>query len=261
MKVCAKLIDSFLSHLKEGFSCSEEGPYIVICTPFQYSDGDYIYLYVEKNDKELIVSDLGETYRKLATYNFNWRTIKARSIYADILNKTGVSSYQGKLFTRIINLSNSGESILDLLQAVQNTNDMLYVSSNYRGQDFRDKVEREFLKNGLKPELNYQIIGYSGNLWRIPFYFNHSANLLSKAISFVSKGGVRNLIGTTYTAYDDIKKAHTNIKRTIIIDDTEDSEIEQESINLLKQVSDMEIGYWSRKERYIELISEIVERK
>ena len=43
------------------FTCSEQGEYLRVWTPYRYPDGDYIDLFCKVERGELTVSDLAET--------------------------------------------------------------------------------------------------------------------------------------------------------------------------------------------------------
>lgn len=251
MLTCNELVQNYLKFLADGFSCGTDGPFIVLTTPFMYADGDNIDLYIEQYGDFVIVSDMGETARRLALLNFNWKTKLARSLFAHILGSTGVSSIEGKIYTKLLHLEDVGDKVNDLIHAIQQTDNLAFTVHDYSPQDFRDDVEIFLRKSGFEPELNYQIDGVSGNVWRVHFYFNHNSNVLAKALSSNSKGGAKNLIQATYTAYDDIKKLHPEVVRSIILDDSIDI-WEPEIINLANQVIDTGVGLWSRKEEFAE---------
>src|SRR3990172_8174023 len=187
MLTCNELVQKYIKFLANEFSCETDGPFIVLTTPFMYSDGDNIDLYVEQNDDYVIVSDMGETARRLAQLKFNWKSKIARSLFAHILSSTGTSSVEGKIYTKLMNLDEVGDKVNDMVHAIQQTDNLSFTVKDYSLQDFRDDVEMYLRKSGFEPELNYQIDGASGNLWRVHFYFNHNSNVLTKALSSNSR--------------------------------------------------------------------------
>lgn len=256
MITCNELVQNYLHFLTNEFICETDGPYTVLTSPFMYHDGDNIVLYIEQYNDLVIVSDMGETARRLAHINFNWRLKSSRSLFATILNSTGTSSIKGKIFIKLSDLDDVGDKLNDLLHAIQQTDNLVFTVKEHSPQEFRDDVEIYLRKSGFEPVLNYQIDGDSGNLWRVHFYFNHNHNVLTKALSSNSKGGAKYAIQTTYPAYRDIKIRHPEMVRTIILDDSKDI-WEPETINLTRQVVDTELGYWSKKEDFSNLLREL----
>lgn len=236
--------------MTEGFSCHSDGPYIVITTPHSYSDGDFVELFLEQLGDQFRISDLGETARKLELYKFNWKTKQARSLFSHIINSTGVSSSRGALYVTLATNENIGEKVIDLVQAIQQTDNLIFTVQKYATQVFRDDVEGFLRKEGFEPELNYQIEGESGMPWRVHFYLNHNNNILLKALSASSKGGAKYQISTTYTAYDDIKKRHPQLVRSIILDDETPEIWDLELTHLAEAVIDVDIGYWSKRDDF-----------
>jgi hypothetical protein len=256
MVTCNDLAQNYLNFLADGFSCEADGPFTVLTTPYMYADGDNIDLYIEQYGDYIVVSDMGETARRLALLQYNWKSKIARSLFAHILSSTGTSSVEGKIYTKLMQIEDVGDKVNDLIHAIQQTDNLAFTIQDYSPRDFRDDVEIFLRKSGFEPELNYQIDGISGNLWRIHFYFNHNSNILTKALSSNSRGGAKNLIQATYTAYDDIKKLHPNVVRTVILDDTKEI-WEPEFINLANQVIDKEVGFWSKRNEFSDMLHSV----
>jgi len=126
MLTCEELVHNYLQYLTVEFRCRTDGPYIVISTPYLYSDGDTIELFTEQIGDQIRLSDLGETARRLALVDFNWNTRQARSLFSHIIGSTGVSSSRGALYINLSSDENDvGGRILDLIQAIQQTDNLL----------------------------------------------------------------------------------------------------------------------------------------
>jgi hypothetical protein len=245
---CPEIVQNYIQYLEEGFNWYSDGPYFVISTPHLYSDGDTIELYVEQVDDQIRISDMGETARRLALVKFNWNTIRSRSLFSHIINSTGVSSSRGALYVNLSTSEKIGDKISDLIQAIQQTENLIFTIQKYATQAFREDVESFLRKEGFEPDLNYQIEGKSGMPWRVHFYMNHNSNIVLKALSASSKGGAKYQMMTTYTAYDDIKKRHQQMVRSVILDDEIPDIWEVELIHLASEVVDTNVGYWSKRE-------------
>lgn len=254
---CERLSKVVIEHLIKGFSCYVEEPYVVLATPFFYSDGDTIELFLEQTGNSIRISDMGETSRRLSTFGFNWNTNVARSLFSQILETTNTSSNRGMIYILVIDGEDLGAKVMDLIHAIQQIDNLVFTMKKYVPKTFRDEVENYLRKEGFEPELNYPIAGKSGTVWRVHFYINHGSNILAKALSTPSKGGEKYQVSTTFTAYEDIKKLHPSIKRSVIIDDSM-FPWDAENVQLIQQVVDCEIGYWSQKEVFSSNIHQLV---
>lgn len=251
MLTCKDIVRNYIEYVTDGLECRTEGRFTVISTPYLYSDGDLIELFVEQYGDKVRISDLGETARKLAVVNFNWNTSRARALFSHIINSTGVGSSKGILYVILGKNDNIGGRIADLIQAVQQTDNLLFTVQGYAARGFRDDVEEYLRKEGFEPELNYEIEGESGITWRVHFHLNHGSNVLLKALSATSKGGAKHHATTTYTTFSDIKRKYSKVIRSIILDDG--SPIwEADVISLIQAQLDIELGYWSKREDFTE---------
>lgn len=255
MMNCKEVIDQYLQFLTEGFSCRTEGPYFVIETPYLYSDGDAIDLYLESAADLAKISDLGETTRHLEHHNFNWKTKRAHSLFSHIVASTNVSSSQGVLYIKIFQGDAIGERISDLLQAIQQTDNLLFTIQTHFQHDFSDDVESYLREQHFEPELNYMIQGMSGYHWSIPFFINHNSNICIKPLSAVSMGSARNQTNAIYAEYDDIHRRYPQYVRTVILENNEPTVWTQDHLVLLRQVVDTDIGLWSSRDNFFEKIN------
>lgn len=260
MKTCDRLSQAIINHLIDGFSCKVEEPYVVLSTPFLYSDGDEIEIFIEEVGNSIRLSDMGETASRLSALGFNWNTNHARSLFSQILETTNTGSNRGMIYLRVTDIDSFGSRVMDLIHAIQQTDNLLFTMRKFAPKTFRDDVEGYLRKEGFEPELNYEIEGRSGNVWRVHFYINHGSNILAKALSAPSKGGEKYQVLSTYAAFDDIYKLHPEMIRSIIIDDTLFM-WDQENIQLASQVVDCELGFWTRREEYSKELRHLVESR
>lgn len=251
---CEDVLSSYYQYLSDNFTCYPEGNFIVIETPFLYSDGDVIYLYLEQRGEETRLTDLGETVRRLAIYNINWNSSRIQSLFSKILSRTGISSSRGVLTTKVLPGDNLADLISDLVQAIQQIDDLVFTLKDYSPKSFRDEVETFLRKEGLIPELNFKIEGHSGTQWRVHFFLNHRKNVLLKAISASTRGGARYHAVVTYAMYDDIKKKYPHFRRAAILDDSNRGIWDLETLNLINTVLDLRLVYWEERQLLTEQI-------
>ncbi len=249
MRTCESIVKKYIDSLSSGFSCEDSESFLILTTPYQYSDGDYINIFVEEIEGVLKFSDFGETIRKLTNVNFNYKTRQFRSLFSTILATNNISSDNGDLFFQSDLDEDFGDRFGHLLQAIQQTENILFTQKEKGDIDFRSEVEKFLISENFSPILNMQIKGDSGTIWQINFFINHKSNIMIKALSSPVKSREKDMISKVHTAYQDIHIIHPGFLRSIILDDKAGA-WEEENVNLAKQVLDLPVGYWSIKERF-----------
>ena len=125
MKLCT-LIQEQMGEL---FRCAEVGSYTRIRTPFMYPDGDYIDIFLERDndEKTIALSDLGETVRwlKMQTISLR-RSPKQNQMIQDICLTHGVEFYRGMLQTRFRPGDNLAMAVTRLSQAALRSADIWF---------------------------------------------------------------------------------------------------------------------------------------
>ena len=93
--------EALKSDLGELFTCTEQGAYQRIRTPYLYPDGDNIDLFCKAQNDVVSVTDLGETTRWLRMQTVSpKRSPKQRQLIEDICLSHGVEFYKGMLQAR-----------------------------------------------------------------------------------------------------------------------------------------------------------------
>jgi hypothetical protein len=249
MKNCNLLIDELFHFFSEEFECTSEDNYLILNTPFVYSDGDHIQLFIQKYENLFVISDLGETARKMDSYNFNWNTAQIKNLYSHLLKTYDVESENHILQIKINSFEGMGYKIFNLLQAIQKKENYLILRKTFKQRNFQEMVQEYLLNEGFQPEAEYKIAGASGIEYTIDFFINHNSNILLKTLSTQSDSGDNDQISRIYSSYSDIHINHPYLRRTIFLDDLE-TKWNQYQINLITQVSDTEIGKWSQRELF-----------
>lgn len=256
MDPCKILISELLSYLSSEFECFIDDQLIGINTPFLYSDGDQIQLFIQQYEKMMVISDLGETARKMDAYSFNWNSPQAKNQYTQILKTNNIESQNHILRFTTDSLENMGYKIFDLIHAIQQKENLLVLRKPFKQKNFKDDVEIYLLEKGFVPESDIKIDGESGNEYQIDFYLNHNSNILLKALSSASDTGDKDQISRTYTSYSDIKLKHKEYRRAVILDD-KDIKWDQNQKNLLSQIIDIPLAFWSTIEEFTDKLQHI----
>jgi len=249
MKNCNLVIDELLHFFSEEFECTSEDNYIIVNTPFMYSDGDHIQLFIQQYENLYVISDLGETARKMASFNFNWNTAQIKNLYSHLLKTYDVEGDNHILQIKISTFEGMGYKIFNLLEAIQKKEQLLILRKTIKQRNFQEMVQEYLIGEGFQPEEEHKVTGASGIEYTIDLFINHKSNILLKTLSTQSDTGDNDQISRIYSTYSDIHFNHPYFQRTIILDDIE-TNWTQNQINLIKQVSDAEIGKWSQRSQF-----------
>ena len=84
------------------FSCTEMNGFTRLRTPFLYTDGDVIDLFVKAEGDTYTISDLGESMRWLRLQSLSAkRSPKQERLLEDVCLTHGLESYKGMLSARV----------------------------------------------------------------------------------------------------------------------------------------------------------------
>lgn len=90
-----RLVDDYLTWLKEGLHLESTDSYTLISTPFLDPHNDEIQIFVEKHDEQLRLSDDGYTLADLGDMEMEINTGKREAHVRQILNGFGVRLEEG----------------------------------------------------------------------------------------------------------------------------------------------------------------------
>lgn len=152
-----------LRRMVEGFSLvkscdSVENGMLRVATPFQYSDGSQVDLFIENEllpEKDVILSDMGQTVAYLLDLHVRPWTSKRRELaVVDICQSLGVHKEGGQILTRVPSLESTAvtDAIVRLSQACIRVADLALTQRWRMVSAFRDEVE-EFIDS---VDVNYE---------------------------------------------------------------------------------------------------------
>jgi len=246
MTECEKIVQAYLDYLGQGFKCYTEDEYVVLETPYLYPDGDTIQLFIELlSENRVRMSDLGETLRSLAMLNYKLSSRARKSQFNHILTSTGVRSNKGALCV-VTTKEEAGVKMSDLLNGIRQVSSLVYTLRGYAAPTFREEVEGFIRAEGYDPQVDYEIYGDSGRLYRVHLYLDDRRRQAFRTLSAHTRAWAENQLNATYVMWDDIKLKHEDIQRITVIDDI-DSVWTSEWLTLLRRVSEF-VALWSKRE-------------
>jgi hypothetical protein len=135
-----RLIDDYLTWLKEGFHLESAANYTLISTPFLDPHNDEIQIFVEKHDEQLRLSDDGYTLADLGDMGLEINTDKREAHVRQILNGFGVRLEEGGRLAVTATLRDFPQKKHNLIQAILSVHDLAVMGQAHVLQFFEEDV-------------------------------------------------------------------------------------------------------------------------
>lgn len=140
---CQKLIDAYVTWLRQGLSVEEVGQACELTTPFLDRHNDHLQVYAARRNGTIVLSDDGYILSDLRTSGLEIDTPKRKMVLDSILNGLGVRAENNHLMVEA-SAANLGQRLHSLVQAMLAVNDM-FVMAQPRVAGFSFEDVRNFL--------------------------------------------------------------------------------------------------------------------
>ncbi|MBA2590996.1 MAG: DUF1828 domain-containing protein [Pseudomonadota bacterium] len=163
--------EALTADLGELFTCTEQGVYQRIRTPYLYPDGDNIDLFCKPEGDVMTVTDLAETTRWLRMQSVSpRRSPRQRQLIEDICLTHGVEFYRGMLQAR----SRRGDSLAAVVTRVAQTalrvSDLWFTFRTRAVESITDEVADYLTERQLPFDRSEKLAGRSGRTWSVDFH-------------------------------------------------------------------------------------------
>ncbi len=250
---CAVIQEILQSRLSLLFSCQEERGRVKISTPYLYPDGDYVDLYLWQTPEGWILTDAGETAGYLADYGVRLQqSPKRRKIIDDVLLTHGVEWFQGELRLRLAKEDDLAWAVTRLSQAIIQIGDLIFSLRTGALGTFKEEVAEFWVETGIPYEVDYLVIGGSGESYTVDFYVSTPLRpWLVETLSSASRSYANFLVSRTVRIWHDIHRADGRYGYITLIDDSTDV-WKPEWLDQLAAFS--EVTAWSQREALLRLL-------
>lgn len=276
---CEQLVSEYVRTLGEQFACGTSDGSVWMVSPYTFSDGDLIGISVlPVHDGRLRVSDLGETLRHLANYDFDpLATPKGQYVIAEILKQHHVDLDRG-MITRIAVSDEVGQAIQDVLTAAFKIAQLIFLARHYQPlpvneeatavvasstPDRRASVDHTWFDDDIaaflksrRVDFHSRIdeIGSSGKKYTVDFVIQgRTKHGLLKAISLASRRGLHSSVNSTVRMWLDLP---ANGHRNLTLLDDQPISWKTTDVNILSQGS--EVFLWTQdRDRFQKVLTEI----
>lgn len=244
--------------LGELYSCSQQGEFQRIRTPYLYPDGDHIDLFVKATGDVVTVSDLGETLRWLRTQTLSpRRSAKQDALIADACLTHGVELYKGMLLARCHPGDALAAVTLRLAQAALRVSDLWFTFRTRAVESVTDEVADFLAERQFEFDRSTKLAGRSGRGWAVDFHVRAPGrSSLVYVLSTGSRSAARSVSEHVLAAWYDLNHLAAGpeaLRFVSLFDDTADVWA-PEDFKLVEPLS--AVARWSQPEDFAELLKQ-----
>ena len=162
------------------FTCSEQGDYQRIRTPYLYPDGDNIDLFCKVDGDTVTVSDLAETtgWLRMQTAALR-RSPKQTQFIADACVTHGIEFYRGMLQARCRPGEELAQVVTRVAQAALRVSDLWFTFRTQAVQSVTDEVADLLTERDFGFDRAEKLVGRSRRVWTVIFMCGPSDVVLS----------------------------------------------------------------------------------
>lgn len=190
-----KMIDSYISWLKNEITFEKYGEYYEITTPFLDNANDYIQFYIKQEGDRIYFTDDGITLANLSMCGIQIKGNRQKYL-EQILLQYGIQNNKGEL-TMSASISEYAQKKHIFIQALLRIDDMFALSKNRVASLFVDDIVKFFDQNDIIYSKDVQFTGKTGFLHTYDFLIPHSKNKPERccqAINTPSKTNMQNAL-------------------------------------------------------------------
>lgn len=198
---CQKLIDAYVTWLRQGLSVEEVGGACELTTPFLDRHNDHLQVYATRRNGTILLSDDGYILSDLRTSGLEIDTPKRKMVLDSVLNGLGVRAENNQLLVEA-SASNLGQRLHSLVQAMLAVNDM-FVMAQPRVASFFFEDVRNFLdSHDIRYTARVKLAGKSGYDHGIDFLIPKSRKRPERLLQAIAAPKKDNIFAYLWTLSD-----------------------------------------------------------
>ncbi|MEO6243892.1 MAG: DUF1828 domain-containing protein [Opitutaceae bacterium] len=244
-----RLIEDYLTWLREGFHVEMASTYTLISTPFLDPHNDEIQIFVEKQDEQLRLTDDGYTLADLEDMGLDINTDKRETHVRQILNGFGV-----RLENRQLSVTATARDFPqkkhNLIQAILAIHDLSVMGQTQVLQFFEEDVA-SFLREKSVPFFrNFKLSGRSGFDHHFDFGFP-SVGVRPDAAMQAVNALTRDLATSVAFAVNDVRlqRGNDSFVAYVVINDR-DVHPSEDHVDALRAYG-IKTYLWSRRDEFV----------
>ena len=242
----------------ELFTCTDQGEYLQIRTPYLYPNGDIIDLFCKSEGDTVTVTDLAETTGWLRMRSLSARRSPNQNrLIQDAGITHGVEFYQGMLQARCRPGDDLAAVINRVGQAALRVSDLWFTLRYRVSQSITEEVADYLDERRLEYDRSKRLVGRSMRYWDVDFHVrapNHSS--LVYVLSTGNRAAAQRVTDHVVAAwYDlsDLAVGREPLHFVSLVDDIADVWREEE-FQRLEPLST--VALWSRPDEFVKVLVE-----
>jgi len=245
-----KLIDDYISWLKNHMSVDQVDDYVEITTPFLDRYNDSIQFYVKlTNDGEYFITDGGETIGDLIFSGIDI-TDRRLDIINSIINRYGIKmSPDYELYVNATSMNYPMKKHF-LIQAILSINDMFMLTKSNIVNLFYEEVEKFLLDNNINNVPSVSFVGKSGFTHNFDFVIARTKNKPERLIKVVNKANKDSTTSILFSWSDISSTRKPNTVLYVFLNDI-DNKISPDIYQAFNEYNITPVP-WSQREQYKE---------
>ncbi len=251
--------DHIADHLRELYTCSQQGEYIRVRTPLLYPDGDVVDVYVHSQNGGGTVSDLGETTAWLRTQSTaSRRSPKQTRLIEDVCLTLDVEFFKGMLCARYDNNEAMVAAIERVSQSAVRVSDLWFTFRTRSVQSVTDEVAEYLSDRRIPYQRGERLPGRLGGMWTVDFHARTPQRTsFVQVLTTGNRSAAQRLAEHVLASWYDLshyKVGAEGVRFVSLFDDTSDVWSE-EQLQLVGDLSD--IAYWSRPDEFADVLTAV----
>lgn len=241
------------------FTCSEQGDYCRVSTPYLYPDGDNIDLYCEVKGDTVTVTDLAETMGWLRMQSIGTRRSPNQNrLIEDACITHGVEFHRGMLQARCRPGDDLAGVLTRVAQAALRVSDLWFTFRYRSGDSMVGEVGQYLTEHKLEHERSKKLSGRSSRVWNVDFHVRAvGRSSLVYVLNTGSRAAANRLTDHVVAAWYDLNHhavGPAGLQFVSLFDDTADVWDDED----FRRVEDLsKVARWSRPEEFIGVLSAV----
>ena len=240
------------------FTCSEQGDYQRIRTPYLYPDGDNIDVYCKVEGDEVRVTDLAETTGWLRMQSASLRRApRQQQLIEDACVTHGIEFYRGMLQARCQAGDELAQVVTQVAQAALRVSDLWFTFRTQAVQAITDDVADFLAERDFGFDRGQNLPGRSGRGWTIDFRVRtEKRNSLVQVLSTGNRAAAHRVCEHVLASWFDLNHlvaGQQALKFVSLFDDTADVWTD-ENYKLVEPLS--VVSRWSHPDQFAAVLRE-----
>lgn len=252
---CKKIIEMYLTSLKEKFTIESVDSGCVIYTPYLDPSNDPISVFVERSGDHYRISDMTQAYEYLFLHGLEVKPESSQKKHLNvILNRLGISFFENELFVEVTK-EELADGITRLIDALKTTQDLIFTAKPRKYSDFGEEVAGWLRDSDIVFERKKDYIGASETLVTVDFVIpTHDEPAFLYALHSESPGYAKDVARRVIVNWVELEKAGHEFYSMCILDDSLGEDLWDASFKLLKTHT-RKVVFWDDREELKEVLA------